>query len=374
MRKKILQLQSSSGFYGAEHVIAQLAAALKDSEYEPHIGVINNLKEPHLELLDFAQRGQIPSQAFACRGPIDPITIFTLRRYLKEQSISLIQTHGYKANFYALMASTKSKIPLLATCHPWIKTSRKGRFYASFDKKVLRKFHRIVAISEEVKKELPLSPSLLQRVTVIDNGIDINPFIEKYNSQEIKKEYRIPGNATVIGSVGRLDIEKGHEILLDALAPLCKENPLLFVVIAGNGSLKQQLELKAKALGIAEQVRFPGFVQTVHRLLALFDIFILPSLTEGLPMALLEAMAAKRPIIASATGAIPKLIISHRTGLLVPPGDRNGLQHAIQNLLTNRENAGEMALNAFYKVRVEFNSTKMVDRYKEIYHDLLLQG
>ena len=137
------------------------------------------------------------------------------------------------------------------------------------------------------------------------------------------------------------------------------------------GSLEGSLQVKASALGISEQIKFPGFVQEVPRLLGLFDIFVLPSLSEGLPMALLEAMAAKRPVIASAVGSITKLIISGHTGLLVAPGDRIGLEQAICQMLSNRKMAAKFANNAYNTVRTGFNSKLMTNQYKKIYYDLL---
>ena len=186
-RKKILQLRSSIGFFGAENVIAELTSELVPTEYQPIIGVFRNKKNPHLELVDFARKKNIESAIFDCQREFDLKTILSIRNFIRKNNIDIVQTHGYKSNFYALCATLFENIPLIATCHPWIKNSRRIKIYAKIDKFLLKKFDRIVAISEEVKQEISQAGIDNNKISIIDNGINI----EVHNSNIVINIYKL---------------------------------------------------------------------------------------------------------------------------------------------------------------------------------------
>ena len=370
-KKKVLQLISSIGFFGAENVIAELVTELAASEFEPIIGVIRNLKNPHLELIDFARKNNIESVIFEAQRQFDLQTIASIRNFIKENNVDIIQTHGYKSNFYAIFAALFENVHLLATCHPWIKTSPRGKAYAKIDKLLLKKFRRIVAISDQVKKEILDAGIPDNKISIIDNGINLLRFEEQFDTKEIRKQFGIPLESQVIGTVGRLDLEKGHHILLEAAKIVIQKNPSTFFVIVGDGYLKNDLKSRAEQLKIEDHILLPGIIKEVPKILSVFDVFVLPSLTEGLPMALLEAMAAKKPVIASRVGAIPKVIIDNETGILIKPGNANELSKAVIDLLQDKFKADLITKNAYNKIVQEFSSSRMAKQYINIYENML---
>jgi len=370
-KKKVLQLISSIGFFGAENVIAELVTELAASEFEPIIGVIRNLKNPHLELIDFARKNNIESVIFEAQRQFDLQTIASIRNFIKGNNVDIVQTHGYKSNFYAIFAALFENVHLLATCHPWIKTSRRGKAYAKIDKLLLKKFRRIVAISDQVKKEILDAGIPDNKISIIDNGINLLRFEEQFDTKEIRKQFGIPLESQVIGTVGRLDLEKGHHILLEAAKIVIQKNPSTFFVIVGDGYLKNDLKSRAEQLKIEDHILLPGIIKEVPKILSVFDVFVLPSLTEGLPMALLEAMAAKKPVIASRVGAIPKVIIDNETGILIKPGNANELSKAVIDLLQDKFKADLITKNAYNKIVQEFSSSRMAKQYINIYENML---
>jgi len=372
-KKKILQLRSSIGFFGAENVIAQLVSELASTEYKPIIGVIKNQKNPHVELDDFAKGNGIESTIFECRGEFDLKLILSVRNFIKRNNIDIVQTHGYKSNFYAVWATLFENVPLIATCHPWIKISRRVKMYAKLDRVLLRKFDRIVAISEEVKQEILNAGIPDKKIATIDNGINVGRFEKQFDQKKIRKQFDIPMTSTVIGTVGRLSFEKGHNILLEAAEKIIKKYPATFFIIAGDGKLKDELKRKAKQLKIEKHLILPGLINDIPGLLSILDIFVLPSLTEGLPMALLEAMAAKKPVVAARVGSIPKLIVPDETGLLVEPGDVSSLAKSIIELLTGKNKAARLAENGYRIIVAKFSSEAMARKYMNIY-DMLLNS
>jgi len=366
-QKKILQLRSSFGFFGAENVIAELAKELACSEYIPVIGVFNNKKNPPLELADFALKNNIEFQIFDCRVAVDLKTILSIRNFIKEKNITIVQTHGDIANIYVLLATLFKKIPLIATCHPWIKTSAKIKIYTIIDKLLLNRFNKIIAISAEVKREILDMGIPSEKVLLIDNGIDIGRFEKRFDREKTRRQFGIPAQGKVICTVGRLSLEKGHATLIEAASKVIKNYPLAYFVIAGDGVLKNDLINESKKLGIGDHFIFTGMVDDIPALLSVSDIFVLPSLTEGLPMALLEAMAAKIPVIASRVGSIPEILTHNESGLLVPPANSQELEKSILALLNNRQKAGEMAENGYRTIVNRYSSKIMARKYLDIY-------
>ena len=370
-KKKVLQLISSIGFFGAENVLAELALELAITDFQPIIGVIKNQKNPHLELVDFARKNDIESAIFEAQRQFDLKAITSIRNFIKGNNIDIVQTHGYKSNFYALFAALFENVNLLATCHPWIKTSPRGKAYAKIDKLLLKKFSRIVAISDQVKKEILDAGIPDNKILIVDNGINLHRFEEQFDTNEIRKQFGIPLTSQVIGTVGRLNVEKGHHILLEAAKIVIQKDPSAFFVIVGDGYLKKDLSRKAEELAIEDHLLLPGILKEIPKILSVFDIFVLPSLTEGLPMALLEAMAAKKPIIASEVGAIPKVIINNETGILIKSKNVEELANAITDLLGDKDKANLITKNAYNKIAQEFSSGRMAKKYIDIYKNIL---
>lgn len=369
--KKILQLSSSYGFFGAENVIAELSKELKSSNYIPIIGVFNNTQNPHLELIDFARKNNLSYQLFDCNGQFDFQTILSIRKYIKKNKIDAVHTHGYKSNFYAVLATFFHKISRIVTCHPWIKTSLKIKFYSLIDKFLLNRFDKIIAVSDELKKEITEVGVPAEKILIIPNGIDINRFTKKYNVDRVRMQLGIPAQYKVVGTIGRLSTEKGHSIFIDAADKIRKEHPSTFFIIVGDGLLREKLQQKVTKLALENHFLFTGIIDDIPKVLSIIDIFVLPSLTEGLPMALLEAMAARKPVVASKVGSIPQLIIHNKTGLLVQPADIEGLIISIGELLQNPEKAKQLAEAGYQTIVNNYTSKIMTRRYMDVYDRLL---
>ena len=369
-KTKILQLRSSVGFFGAENVIAELSKQLSEYGYHTIIGVLENSKSPHIELAKVAEQYNLETKIFKCTGQFDFSTAISIRTFIKEQDIDIIHSHGYKANFYALLATLIKNVSLIATCHPWIKINLKVKIYSWFDKLLLNRFNRIVVISEEIKQDILKSGVSENKVTVIDNGIDISRFSNKHKSNDFLKEYNIKPAKKIIGTIGRLSEEKGQKFFIEAAKVLLEKYPDLFFMIVGDGPLKEELQTKALHYRIQDHLIFTGISDNIPKILAGMDIFVLPSLTEGLPMVLLEAMAAKKPIIATDVGAIPRVISDRKSGHLIKPGNTNELIEALTILLNDQSYTSRIAQNGYETAINKYSAKEMTKKYVEIYEQL----
>jgi glycosyltransferase involved in cell wall biosynthesis len=367
---RILHLISSVGLFGAERVAVELSKSLKKTYHcEPVLGVIRNVYNPHEEILEEAKRNGIDYAVFACRSPLDLRLALSIRAFIKKDRIDVIHCHGYKSNFYGLLAS-KGQVPSVTTNHNWLTAHWKLKTYCLLDSLWIRFFDRIVAVSNEVKKDMLRYKIPREKIRVIDNGISLERFEKRVEARRMKTQLGFEEKTRVIGSIGSLVIEKGHIYLLEAAKQILDVVKDVKFLIIGDGPLRQTLEEKSEGLGIKRNVIFLGQRKDVPELLMAMDIFVLPSVKEGLPIALLEAMAAKRPIVATRVGAIPKVIENKRIGVLVEPKDTIGLRDAIINLLNDPVRMSLLARGGFDRIYTDFSSDKMGKQYLELYEEI----
>ncbi len=366
---KILHLISSRGLYGAERVTLDLCKGLKRNGCESIIGVIRNSRNPHVEVGDEARKNAIDTVIFPCDARLDVGLIFRIRGYAEKSDVRLLHCHGYKSNFYGLLARPKN-VPIVATNHNWLASHWRLRAYRRFDSLLIRYFTRIIAVSEGVKKEMLRYGVPKEKIRVIDNGVDLTRFGDTVSSTAIREEFGIKEGAPVIGTVGNLGPEKGHVYLLQAAKEIVNRVKSVKFIFVGEGRLRTYLEHEASEFGIRDHVIFAGFRTDIPSLLSAMDIFVLPSVTEGLPMVLLEAMAAKKAVVATRVGAVSK-VVDNESGILVEPRDVAGLQKAILSLLTSREKRDTYASAGHDTVRTHFSSERMSSEYIALYNELL---
>jgi len=368
---KILQLISSSGFFGAENVLVQLADALqKDGSCQVVGGVIKNIETPHLEVATECGKRGIESVVFPCTGKLDLKTILLLKNYLKEHKIDIIHSHGYKSNLYSFFATILSPVKLIATCHNWLGDESKMKFYASLDRFFLRRFSAVVAVSLPVKETLLRNGISANRTRIIGNGIDLGRFETQTISSDVKQQFGIPESHVVIGTVGRISSEKGQIHLLKTIGRIQQQFPETTLLLVGDGDLRNNLE---KEFGGANVI-FTGIRNDLPALYHCMDIFVLPSLTEGLPMVLLEAMASSLPVVATRVGDVPRVMVEDETGYIEEAGDEEGLEKSLMILLSDPVKRKTMGKKGYQRVKEGFSSSQMAHEYFKIYCDVLGQN
>ena len=371
MQIRVLQLLSSTGLYGAENVVIELAKELDLRGIKVFLGILENNSNAHFAIASEAKKYIQDICIFPCNGKLDIKTILHLKNFLESNNINIIHSHKYKTNFYSLLLKIFKKIPLVATCHNWLSENYKMRLYEWLDKRILVKFDKVIAVSDEIKNQVLMSGLDPSRALKIKNGISMEKYAEQYDRDKIRAEFGIDSNRVLIGSVGRLDRNKGITYLLRAAKPIIKEFGNISILIVGDGPSKTELYDEAKELGIEKNVILVEFRTDIPSILSALDIFVLPSLKEGLPMVLLEAMASKKPVIASRVGDIPTVITNNKSGLLVNPADVNQLENSIRRLIKDKGLSNLLAEQAFKVVNDEYSSRNMTSQYIEVYREVL---
>jgi len=365
---KVLHLISSEGFYGAENVVAALARDLRQSGHSACIGVFENAHVARNSVAgQFESRG-LRVVRIPCRRRFDLSAVRRIRKIIADEEIALVHSHGYKSDIYAWLAARRLRLPIMATSHLWTRQTAAIRFYEFLDGLVLRRFDAVAAVSQRIAGELRQAGIAGEKISVIDNGIDLSPFD---SAAPVLKSELQAGGRLLIGTVGRLTGQKGMEYFLGAAQKLLKEFSDLMFAIVGDGPDRQKLEQMARELQIEKSIHFTGARRDMPAVYASLDVFVLASVAEGMPMALLEAMASGCPVVATAVGAIPQIVVLGGTGMLVRPKDACELANAVASLLRHHDLCERVARNGQIAVRRQFSSHVMTQKYCKLYAQLL---
>ncbi len=360
---RILQLISSGGLYGAEKMLISLSKSLAGLECETVICVFDNRHVGQGNICGSLRAEGLTTEPITCSGKIDFHALRSISDCIRKYNIDVVHTHGYKADIYGFAAAHSSHTPILATSHYWTRRTLALRFYARFEQVILRRFDAVVAVSQEIASEIVASGTRAEKVLTIDNGIDLRPFVAPAPSLI---GYR-KGQGPIVGAVGRLEEQKGFEYFLHAIPAILHQHPDATFLMVGEGSERACLEALARKLRITENVVFVGQRSDMPNVYASFDIFVLPSIDEGMPIALLEAMATARPVVATRVGAVPKLVIDNQTGLLVETRDVQALEGAVLRLLGDREKSKALGANGRRWVEQNYSAHAMAERYLKLY-------
>jgi glycosyltransferase involved in cell wall biosynthesis len=359
-RLRILHLRKSEGLYGAERIILALAEHVSPDSW---IGCVNDRRSPCLLLCDAAAERGLRTLELPCARRLDPALFLRILRAARRIRADLIHSHGFKTNFYAVLAGAVTGVPVVVTQHGWTRRNAVTRAWERVDLAVMAGTRRVVAVSNEIAAGLGDRSWIRRKTRFIPNGVEM----PRVTAGRPDGRAKTP----VFAAVGRLSPEKGHSVFLDAAAAACRRGIRAEFWILGGGDLLEALGSQASKLGIAGRVRFLGFRKDMENLYPAVDAVVLPSLREGLPMVLLEAMAHGKPVIATAVGEIPRVIRSGVEGLLVPPSDAGALGDAMLGLAASPARRLRMGRAGRKRVRAEYSAAVMARRYRLLYEDIL---
>ncbi len=312
---------------------------------------------------------------------IDPFndfkTILKLIRIFREERPHIVHTHTSKAGILGRWAARLTAVPIIIhTPHGhvfWGYFSKwKAAVYILLERLTAIITDRIIILTEQEKKDhLRYHIADGNKFTVIHSGVDLSKFTDtRVNVAEMKNKLGIAQEAFVVGTVGRLTPVKGHKYLIEAAAKILRKIPEIVFVFLGDGELMNELKTQAASAGISNKVTFLGWVPNVAEFMSTFDIFVLPSLNEGMGKVLVEAMAIGKPIIASDVGGISDLVTDGKNGLLVPPMNSDALANGIEALLENSQTRMNMCEEGM-KFSQEYDVNSMVSKIDCLYLQLL---
>ena len=366
-RLNVFQLISSEGFYGAESMLVTLSRELAALHCNVVVGVFEDKRSPHLEVAQAARQAGLSVRTIPCSGRFDRRTVACLRTAIRESDADIIHTHGYKADLYGYTASFRLDVARVSTCHLWPSRPRILRLYELLDRLILRAFHRVSSPSRVVIAALKRSLIASSKLKFIPNGVSVEAFDRESHTERPLIRVSNP----VVGFVGRLVAVKGGDTLLRTAPSILERHPKATFVFVGEGRCRADWENLAAQLGISDHVVFTGVCKDMPAMYSCLDVMVLPSFEEAMPMSLLEAMSARKPVVATPVGAVSELVIDGVNGYFVTPGDVPGLTEAILRVLESPARRQELGNKAHCHVFDHFSSHAMVREYLALYEEAL---
>jgi glycosyltransferase involved in cell wall biosynthesis len=363
----ILFLISSEGYYGAENMLVTLARSLSGLGCHSIVGVFRDSRFPHTEVAEQAARHGLTVEIVPCAGRWDWSAVKRIRKLLVKHNVDILHPHGYKADVYACASAWPNRAALVATSHNWPSKLLRMRAYAGLDRLLLRRFDKVIAVSDFASGILRRWGIRPNKLSTIFNGVDT----ERFDGAAPTLRHELaPNGHSLVGFVGRLVPDKGGALLLRAARQVLALHPETTFVLVGEGPARKEWEALATRLGIGAKVTFAGVRDDMPGVYASLDVLVLSSLAESMPMCLLEGMAAGKPVVATRVGSVPELIISEQTGLLVEPGDLNGLAAAILRLVADAELASRLGQRGRLRVARHFSAEAMAKTYLDQYEQV----
>ena len=372
-RVKLLLAESGRAVGGTERVVWELATRLPPTRFEVHVWLS---PDPGVDEL----AGALEARAVAVhRVPeVDSrwdwkgmLAIWRRLRALRPDVLHVHHVRPAADRYLSALAGFAGVPGVVVTEHVVARAHSPSQ--RALKRRELEEASAVTAVCGAIADALVAEYGIDRAlVRIVGNGADPpDDGAEAAAAREIRQAFGARPDRPLFVCAARLEEQKGHAVLLEALAALREDGADFALALAGSGSLRETLEARSRALGLEAQVRFLGTVDEPGPLLAAADAVVLPSLWEGLPLTLLEAMARARPVVASAVGGIPEVVEDGVSGLLVPPGRADALAEALGRVARHPLRAESLGAAAAERVRADFTWPKVVERFEAVYDEVL---
>lgn len=367
---RVMHISDMLRFGGIEKVIRNFASYLNRDEYCFSACALDSDGQFGDEIRSMG----LPVFIMDKRPGLDLRLLHKLYRLFRDERIDVIHTHNFAPLMYASIPARAAGVKVLVHTEHARTTfpDKKRRMVA--ERLVSRLVDTITAVSTQVKQDLVCYEKIQpQKVQVIWNGIELDVPSADHSSLDIRDEFHISGEAVLVGVCCRLTAQKGVSYLLKAAPIILQKHPNTIFLIVGDGVLRADLESLVEHLGIRQSVIFTGFRTDVYHILALLDIYVLPSLYEGTSLGLLEAMLAGKTVVATRVGSNADVIQDHVSGRLVDPKRPDQLADVISSLLSSPFERRRMEQLARERVQSQFSVHRMIQEYDLLYRGLIRQ-
>jgi len=372
---KILHLIDSGGLYGAERMLLTLVREQVAMGLSP---MILSAGEPELAekpLEVEARQLGLPVKAWRMAPGFNLWGAQELIRWARQEEYQLMHSHGYKFNvLMGMWPESLRKIPLITTLHGYVRARRftKAWMYEGLDRLVLAQMCQVVLVSEAIRFQIPKRLARSNRVSVIMNGLNTVSTCQAAATPLLPMlDTFLPDRGPLILGVGRLSPEKGFDRLVDAFREFHSQYPNSALIIVGEGRERPRLEQQIADYGLTNYVRLPGYVAEVASLMKRASVLCIPSLTEGLPIALLEAMSLGVPVVASDVGEIGNVLGQGEGGLVFRYESPLALADTLIAAINDRSTTESRIRWSKQRVEEDFSGRAMMEHYLNIYRQVL---
>lgn len=342
---RILEIITPSRIGGAEVYVTGFYKAAR--EMGAQVTLFCPQGRPFIE---YARERGIGAVTWKTHGKIDPYTVFQLARLIRCERADVVHTHLSTASLLGAIAAKMAGVPSVAHVHG-LNSATCFQYSTA-----------IIAVSDAVKSHLCLQGIKPEKIHVVHNGVDLSHFSGN--------PFPHTPHAPTFGVFGRLSPEKGQRVAIEALFLVTREHPNARLMIVGDGKDRDDLIISAKALGIEANVEFAGFQPDIREFMARCDAVIVPSVREGFGLAAVEAMAMGKPVVASAVGGLPEIVVENKTGFLIPPSNPQALSDALLRLISNPALARRLGASGRRRVEECFDAKKQMVKVMDVLREV----
>lgn len=332
------------------------------------LGPDENHTSPFIEAV---RDNGIPVVVIPAKHRFDHTCIGSLGAVIRNNGIDVLHTHDHRTNLIGYRAAKRLGTRTVATIHQPMRRHWWLKHFEILDERIVRRLDRLLPVAEAVKRDIVerrVAPANM--VTTVLNGIDVATFDTPGNGERIRKELGIPPEAILGITMGRLSDDKGLPSLLRALHDVTRRRDDIYWLIAGKGPLDQELRRSATQLGLNERVRFLGFRTDLPDLFAASDMLVIASTSEGCSVVALESMASGLPLVATAVGGTPEIVVHGETGFIIQPRRPEQIVESVLTLASDVERRESMGRRAAERVREHFTAQRMVQDFENVYADV----
>jgi glycosyltransferase involved in cell wall biosynthesis len=357
----ILHTEASSGWGGQEIRILSEGSAFAKRGFRVLIAC-----QPDAPLGREAQRRGLAVRPVAMRGALDVRACWHLRRLMQTEAVDLVHAHSSIDAWVAGFAAKSLHLPVVRSRHVSIPVKRRRNFVYN------ALCDRIISSGDAIREVLVTAGVDAEKIVAIPAGVDTAQYHPAVSGTAVRQEFGI--NGPVIGTVAMFRHSKGHHVLLRAVPEILRSEPRVVFLWVGDGVGRVGLQQEVAELGLHAKVHMVGFREDIPACLAAMDVVVLPSIrSDGVPQVMIQALAMRKPVVASAVGGIPEVVQHQRTGVLVPPNDPHALAEAVVRLLRDPQSAAAWAQAGGQLIDAHYALEHMIDRTAAVYTAVLVE-
>lgn len=368
---KILQVIGGGEIAGSKHQFLELCQEQIRRGHE--VKIVCFIEG---ELSTDARIMGIPILVMPMANILDWRVIPPLRRLIQQEGYQIVHTHGVRANFIGRIAARRTQAHIITTIYSFPKEDYKNilkrTFYPPIDRLTVKYADRLIVVSHGLKERLlSVNYAPEEKLRVVHCSIDLGTAKPSKTREKMRKELGIPESAPACGMLARLVHVKNPFLLLEVAEIVYREMPDALFFFVGDGPYLEDLRKDALKRGLQDVIRFTGYRKDPLDIVEALDVIVLTSLSEGLPVTLLEAMALRKPVVATRVGGVPEVVQDGVTGYLVPPGDALQFANALISLFQNPKLMREMGERGRKWVEENFSLSTMAEKTDNVYFEVL---
>ncbi|MDO8355987.1 MAG: glycosyltransferase family 4 protein [Nitrospirota bacterium] len=369
----VLHLRDTHEIGGPGKTILETHRAIARERFRLHLGVFLIRGESgESPFTAEARRLEMPVHFLRGFNQYDPRLIGRVIDLVKTLPVDIVHAHEVKSDVITYLASQLHSVPIVTTLHGWIGNGFKQRVLTAIDKRLVGRFDRVIAVSKQIERDLVGSGVPPEKIRLLHNAIVIERYRRTGRRGVLTEVVGRSVSSPVIASIGRLSAEKGHADLIDAIGIVSSRGHKVSLVLIGDGPERPKLCEQIRALGLEHSVHLPGYIRDPQRMLEDIDLMVLPSHTEGLPNAALEALLMEVPVLATRVGGTPEVITDGETGRLVPAHSPAALAAGILEFLAAPEVWKRMAGRGQDMVKKNFDFQVRTRKLEAIYVEMMM--